>query len=219
MPSAQRNVSSPDSLDIPAPVNTTMAPARACRASIGLCMVTLPRNRTTLRRGKRRSISLRDAAPSVFLGETSTSAVPISVLSRYLPWGCVDWGEEETAMRLERFAANDGCMIRVQVGGHGPPIVLLHEWASNHRVWEPIAHRPADPFTVYRWDARGHHGHGDETLISPSPVSVERMADDLANLLEHFRLKRPTVGGHSMGALTLWAYIARHGCDRLGRIG
>jgi non-heme chloroperoxidase len=122
-------------------------------------------------------------------------------------------------MRLENFAANDGCTIRVQVGGHGPPIVLLHEWASNHRVWEPIAHRLADRFTVYRWDARCHHGHGDETLISPSPVSVERMAGDLGNLLEHFRLERPTVVGHSMGALTLWAYIARHGCQRLGRIG
>ena len=122
-------------------------------------------------------------------------------------------------MRLERFAANDDCMIRVQVGGHGPPIVLLHEWASNHRVWEPIAHRLADRFTLYRWDARGHHGHGDKTFISPRPVSVERMADDLANLLDHFRLDRPVVVGHSMGALTLWAYIARHGCDRLGRIG
>ena len=66
-------------------------------------------------------------------------------------------------MRLERFEADDGCMMRVQVGGHGPPIVLLHEWASSHRVWEPIAHRLADRFTVYRWDARGHHGHGDET--------------------------------------------------------
>jgi non-heme chloroperoxidase len=71
-------------------------------------------------------------------------------------------------MRLERFEADDGCMMRVQVAGHGQPIVLLHEWASNHRVWEPIAHRLADRFSVYRWDARGHHGHGDETLISPA---------------------------------------------------
>ena len=42
-------------------------------------------------------------------------------------------------MRLERFSADDGEEIRVQVDGHGPAIVLLHEWASNHRVWAPIA--------------------------------------------------------------------------------
>jgi non-heme chloroperoxidase len=123
-------------------------------------------------------------------------------------------------MRLERFEADDGEEIRVQVGGHGPAIALLHEWASSHRVWEPIAHRLTDRFTVYRWDARGHCGHGDpHSPASGRPVTVERMADDLENLLDHFRLERPAIVGHSMGALTLWAYIARRGCDRLGRIG
>lgn len=123
-------------------------------------------------------------------------------------------------MRLERFAADDGEEIRVQVSGHGPAIVLLHEWASSHRVWEPIAHRLLDLFTVYRWDARGHSGHGEpHPPPSGRPVTVERMADDLGNLLDHFRLERPVVIGHSMGALTLWSFIARHGCGRLGRIG
>ena len=123
-------------------------------------------------------------------------------------------------MRLERFSAEDGEEIRVQVGGHGPAIVLLHEWASSHRIWEPIAHRLTDRFTVYRWDARGHCGHGDaHPPASGRPVTVERMADDLRDLLDHFRLERPVIVGHSMGALTLWAYIARHGCGRLDRIG
>lgn len=121
-------------------------------------------------------------------------------------------------MRLERFAADDGEQIRVQVSGQGPPLVLLHEWASSHRVWEPIAHRLQDRFTVYRWDARGHAGHGEPHPPLRRPVSVERMADDLGCLLDHFALPAPPVVGHSMGALTLWAYIGRHGCARLGRI-
>lgn len=123
-------------------------------------------------------------------------------------------------MQLDRFAADDGTEIRVQVAGSGPPIVLLHEWGSSHRVWEPIAHRLLDRFTVFRWDARGHHGHG-EALPSavPQAVTVERMADDLACLLDHYGLQRPVVVGHSMGALTLWAYVARHGCARLRRVG
>ena len=113
------------------------------------------------------------------------------------------------------FSADDGEEIRVQVSGHGPPLVLLHEWASSHRVWEPIAHRLADRFTLYRWDARGHGGRPGMA----HPLTVERMADDLRDLIDHFRLDRPMVVGHSMGALTLWAYIARYGCGRLGRIG
>ena len=123
-------------------------------------------------------------------------------------------------MPLERLAADDGEEIRVQVDGHGPAIVLLHEWASNHRVWAPIAHRLCHHYTVYRWDARGHGGHG-EAHRPPSgrPVTIERMADDLRNLLDHFRLEHPIVVGHSMGALTLWTYIARYGCGMLGSIG
>lgn len=124
-------------------------------------------------------------------------------------------------MRLERFSADDGEEIRVQVEGEGPPIVLLHEWASSHRVWEPIAQRLHDRFTIYRWDARGQHGHGESLppVSDTREVTLPRMAGDLRNLLDHFGLQRPVVVGHSMGALTLWAYIARYGCGRLSRVG
>lgn len=117
---------------------------------------------------------------------------------------------------MHQFVADDGEAIHVQVGGQGPPVVLLHEWASNHRVWGAIARALEPHFTVYRWDARGHAGrpqHGGEA------PSVGRMAEDLRHLLDHFDLERPVVVGHSMGGLTLWEYIGRYGCDRLSAVG
>jgi pimeloyl-ACP methyl ester carboxylesterase len=120
---------------------------------------------------------------------------------------------------LERFAASDGAQIFLKVDGRGPPVVLLHEWASSHRVWETIARRLAGRFTVYRWDARGHAGHdSDHAATADRQVTVERMAEDLADLLEHYRLEKPLMVGHSMGALTLWAHLGRFGCGRIGRI-
>jgi pimeloyl-ACP methyl ester carboxylesterase len=118
------------------------------------------------------------------------------------------------------FSADDGEEIRVQVNGHGPAIALPTS-GLNHRVWAPIAHRLCHRFTVYHWDARGHYGGHSEAPppASGRPVSIERMSNDLRNLLHHFRLHCLVVVGHSMGALTIWAYIARHGCERLGRIG
>jgi Predicted hydrolases or acyltransferases (alpha/beta hydrolase superfamily) len=113
------------------------------------------------------------------------------------------------------FSADDGETIHVWVTGDGPPLVLLHEWASSHRIWEAFAHHLGTHFTVYRWDARGHGGHRPTVA---APVTLDRMADDLACLLAHFRLEAPTVVGHSMGALTLWAYIGRHGDGLLGRL-
>ena len=122
--------------------------------------------------------------------------------------------EEPSAMRT--FTASDGQIIHVQVSGEGPPLVLLHEWASNHRVWGGTARRLEDAFTVYRWDARGH---ADRPLTGRERASVGRMAEDLAELLDHFGLDRPVVVGHSMGGLTAWEYIARHGCARIARLG
>ncbi|NJO67580.1 MAG: alpha/beta hydrolase [Rhodospirillales bacterium] len=116
---------------------------------------------------------------------------------------------------MQRILADDGEDIWLRVTGEGPPLVLLHEWASSHRIWEAFAHQLAPHFTVYRWDARGHGGHPQRTS---TPPSLERMADDLANLIAHFDLQAPTVVGHSMGALTAWAYIGRHGSARIGRL-
>jgi pimeloyl-ACP methyl ester carboxylesterase len=116
---------------------------------------------------------------------------------------------------MDHFVADDGEEIRLRISGEGPPLVLLHEWASSHRIWEPFVQRFAPSFTVYRWDARGHGGHRPR---APERCTVSRMADDLAALLGRYGVDRPVVVGHSLGALVLWEYIARHGCGRLGRI-
>lgn len=110
----------------------------------------------------------------------------------------------------------DGQTIYVHVRGEGPPVVLLHEWASDHAVWGPVIAELAREVTVYAWDARGH---GRSRLVpgAGSPV-VDRMAMDMAEMIAHFDLTAPAVVGHSMGALTLWAYLARFGCARLGRL-
>jgi pimeloyl-ACP methyl ester carboxylesterase len=116
---------------------------------------------------------------------------------------------------MRSFIADDGQEIHVNVSGAGPPMVLLHEWASNHRVWTPLLKELEAGFTLYRWDARGHGGH---PLNGSDPATVHRMANDLAQMLDHFGLDRPVVVAHSMGALTVWEYIDRHGCDRIGKL-
>ena len=116
---------------------------------------------------------------------------------------------------LTAFTASDGETIHVRITGDGPPIVLLHEWAGDSHLWTPIADRLAHGFTVYSWDARGHGGH---LPTGAEPPSVDRMADDLKDLITRFALVNPIVAGHSMGALTVWAHVLRHGCRHLGRI-
>lgn len=116
---------------------------------------------------------------------------------------------------MSHFLADDGAKIHVKVSGEGSPIVMLHGWTSSHQEWFPFLNELHRHHRVYRWDARGHGGH---PLDDGEPPTVERMARDLANLLEHYRLDNVVAVGHSMGALTLWQYIRDFGTDRLAKL-
>lgn len=117
---------------------------------------------------------------------------------------------------MHHFSADDGESIHLDIVGHGTPIVLLHGWTSSHQEWFPFLSGLSAQHKVYRWDARGHGGH---PLKSGNMPTVERMAADLANLIDHYQLEDPVIIGHSMGALTLWQYIRDYGTSRLGKVG
>jgi non-heme chloroperoxidase len=114
-----------------------------------------------------------------------------------------------------QFTADDGERIHVHTAGEGPPIVMLHGWTASHQEWIPFLPELARRHRVYRWDARGHGGHD---LTRPTLPTVQRMARDLKNLLDHYRLEDVTGVGHSMGALTLLEYIRHHGTRHLARV-
>lgn len=116
---------------------------------------------------------------------------------------------------MSHFFADDGEKIHLHVSGNGTPVVMLHGWTASHQEWFPFLAGLTARHTVYRWDARGHGGHPAPTK---TPPTVQRMARDLRNLLEHHDLREAVAVGHSMGALTLWQYIRDFGCDRLGKV-
>ena len=118
-----------------------------------------------------------------------------------------------TDPRLQVCRVDDGEAIHYLDIGQGRPIVILHGWTSNHQEWLSYAEALAEDYRVLAWDARGHSDHH---YRSGSTVTVQRMADDLHRLIEHNSLQRPILVGHSMGALTIWEYIARHGDGHLG---
>lgn len=116
---------------------------------------------------------------------------------------------------MTHFFADDGEKIHFQISGEGRPLLMLHGWTSSHQEWFPFLALLAGRHRVIRWDARGHGGH---RLICDTPPTVQRMANDLRNLIEHLDLHDAVAVGHSMGALTLWQYIQEFGCDRLAKV-
>lgn len=130
--------------------------------------------------------------------------------------------QDHLSSRLVWFTADDGAAIPVQITGQGgPPLVLLHEWTGEHGLWRAFLRPLAQRFTIYAWDARGHGGQGQgqgQEGAGGGAATVDRMARDLAQMIDHFGLVRPLAVGHSMGALTLWRYIMNEGCGRLGAV-
>ena len=116
---------------------------------------------------------------------------------------------------MTHFVADDGEKIHVKISGEGSPLILLHGWTSSSQEWFPFLGELNSHHRVFRWDARGHGGH---TLAHPGSATVERMARDLKNLIDHYCLHDATAVGHSMGALTLWQYLRDHGTHGLGKL-
>ncbi|HEX9169612.1 MAG TPA: alpha/beta fold hydrolase [Roseiarcus sp.] len=107
---------------------------------------------------------------------------------------------------LEHFPSSgvDIAFIDVAPQAHdlGEPILLIHGFASNHRVnW--VEPRWVETLTqagrrVVAFDNRGHGQ--SEKLYSPADYRAELMTRDAANLLAHLRIERADVMGYSMGA-------------------
>jgi pimeloyl-ACP methyl ester carboxylesterase len=84
----------------------------------------------------------------------------------------------------------------------GEPILLIHGFASNHRInW--VNPRWVETLTkagrrVIAFDNRGHGQ--SEKVYDPEAYHSGKMARDAANLLDHLAISRADVMGYSMGA-------------------
>jgi non-heme chloroperoxidase len=119
-----------------------------------------------------------------------------------------------SAREYDSFTASDGQVVPVCVLGDGPPLVLVHGVGCSHRDWMPVARRLARRHCVFAWDARGH---GSCRPVIGS-ITLERLATDLAEMLDHFGLERSVLVGHSMGALTLMQYLHLYGTQRVAAV-
>jgi len=100
--------------------------------------------------------------------------------------------------------------LSYDVAGNGPAVLLLHAFPLGLSMWEPQVSALAGAHQVIRFDARGFGGSppGDGLL------TMERIADDGALLLDHLGISRAVVCGLSMGGYAAFALVRRHP-DRL----
>ncbi|MFI2207222.1 alpha/beta fold hydrolase [Streptomyces sp. NPDC020192] len=97
------------------------------------------------------------------------------------------------------FDTTDGTrLFYVEAGpAGGRTVVFAHAWAFNSGMWNyqiPAVLAAGMRCVVY--DRRGH-GRSD---VPGRAYDLDRLADDLADLLAHLELRDVVLVGHSMGA-------------------
>jgi 3-oxoadipate enol-lactonase len=79
--------------------------------------------------------------------------------------------------------------------GAGPPLLFLHGFSLDHRMWRDQVDYFSDKYSVITYDARGH-GQSD---APESGYSRENRVDDLLALIDALKLQQFHLVGLSMG--------------------
>ncbi|MFC7431996.1 MULTISPECIES: alpha/beta fold hydrolase [unclassified Agrococcus] len=113
--------------------------------------------------------------------------------------------------------ADDGYRIHVAEHGDagGRPVVLLAGFTAAATTWRFQVRSLAD--AGYRVLAVDVRGHGDTEPIGRG-VTMARRGDDVQAVLERLDLRDATLVGGSMGGNTIWAFVERHGTERVRSI-
>jgi 3-oxoadipate enol-lactonase len=103
-----------------------------------------------------------------------------------------------------------GTELAYAVTGKGPAVVFLHAFPLGFFMWEAQAAALEATHTVVRFDDRGF----GRTPVGDGLLTMERIADDAAALMDHLGISQAVVAGCSMGGYATLAFARRYP-DRL----
>jgi len=102
--------------------------------------------------------------------------------------------------------SGDDAEIFYTMMGDGPPIVLLHPFPANHKVWLPAAELLGGRYRLILPDLRGHGQSG----AGAGPATMEKHGADLLRLLETCGVGKAVFAGVSIGGYVLFEFWRRH---------
>ena len=102
--------------------------------------------------------------------------------------------------------SGDDAEIFYTMMGDGPPIVLLHPFPANHKVWLPAAELLGGRYRLILPDLRGHGQSG----AGAGPATMEKHGADLLRLLETCGVGKAVFAGVSIGGYVVFEFWRRH---------
>lgn len=103
------------------------------------------------------------------------------------------------------YAEVEGGRLYYETAGSGDPVVMLHAFTLDTRMWDAQFAALSANYRVIAYDARGF---GRSSL--PSEGQPYSHIDDLDRLLSHVQIERPHLVGASMGGRFALDYAVAH---------
>ncbi len=114
---------------------------------------------------------------------------------------------------MQKISVNNTTLGLVAQGA-GPPLLLVHGFPLDHSMWRGQIDGLSGSRRVIAPDLRGFGA----SQVTPGIVTMEQLADDLAELLSALDIAEPvTLCGLSMGGYVAWQFWQRHR-ERLDRL-
>jgi pimeloyl-ACP methyl ester carboxylesterase len=96
----------------------------------------------------------------------------------------------------------NGIRLAYDRRGKGTPLVLLHGYPLDHRLWDEMAPLLENQFDLILPDLRGFGGSSTVDAF----YTMEDIASDIAGLLDFLGIQKTAIAGHSMGGYVALAF-------------
>ena len=106
----------------------------------------------------------------------------------------------------DRFADVNGVRLHYLAAGEGDPVILLHGYAENSRMWRPLIGELAKTNTVIAPDLRGF----GQSSKPDGGYDKKTMAQDVHALAASLGHRRIEIVGHDIGLMVAYAYAAQY---------
>lgn len=110
---------------------------------------------------------------------------------------------------------DDGASLFYIDWGAGTPVLFTHPWSLSAEIWEyQLTDLVDEGVRCVAYDRRGHGRSTDPGR----GYDYDRLADDLAAVIDQLDLRDVTLVGYSMGNGEAVRYLQRHGSARIARL-
>src|SRR5499425_2820753 len=109
---------------------------------------------------------------------------------------------------MPTITAGDGVRLHAEDTGTGEPLLFIHEFAGDHRSWEPQVRFFSGGYRCLTYAARGYPPSG--VPADGAAYSQERAVADAITVLDGLGVGRAHVVGLSMGGFTALHLVLRH---------